>query len=63
MLSLLEQCAISSSILLSGPPPRLFRCPAGMPSDNHIVIFNGLSDGRKSPPVRLLDISPLLPIS
>ena len=40
----------------------LSRCPTGMSSDNHIVTFTVLSKGHKSPPLRLFDMAPLLPL-
>ena len=56
-MSVLEQCAISSSTLLLGTPRRLSRCPTGMSLDNHIAISNALSNGHKSPPLRLFDMA------
>ena len=63
LLNVLEQCAISSSTLLSGLPRKLSHYPIGMSADNEIVISNALSKGHKSLPLRLPDMVPLLPVS
>ena len=63
LLNALEQCWISSSVLLSGPPRRLSHGPIGMSSDNLIVIFSALSNDHKSLPLRPSDMVPLLRVS
>ena len=63
MLNALEQCGISSSVFLSGPPRSLSHCPIGMSSDKHIVISSALSNDHKSLPMRPSDMVTLMPVS